>query len=375
MRDARSSPPYALALSLLLIIAFEIWFRSWPIERRVAYRDESDQGVAVRNQIDAGPMPEVAIVGSSMAYQGIAVPELAARLTDERGRPVSVGNFAVRGGRVDLAEAVVREILRQPTKPKVIVVGIAMRDMREYGLAYDQLANFWTLGEWRHETRLAKGSWLTDQLPQVVRNEVGRYWQTLRCRTAVSLAAQSLFIDTPLEPMPARGGRPTQHEGSRAEKSLANDLKLFSTKSMKRLMLRTYRPELPATPPHLLSDRVGKIITACDRAQVRLIFVDMPLSRPLRDLLDNAQKASKNRDASKDFDIAYHKVMNAWARRGKVPFVQWDHRRIAWSNELFFDAQHLNLAGAIRMSTAISGLIAEELGVKHEQPATTQAAE
>lgn len=346
--------PWSLLLAFGLVALVEVGVRQIDPRFLILTRGDADQARAVRDQISLNEPVDIAFVGSSMTYQGINVPDLQSKLRNAIGREVTVRNASIRGGRVDLFATTVRHLLRQEMTPELIVVGISIRDLREYELDFERMSIFWTLGDLGRAIR-THGLNQREHLPVVLRNEIEPHWSLLKYRQALSTRIQQQFVHIDTEPMPARGEPPLQHLGSKRDVTLTMDD--FKSSSNKRRMTQAYRIDLPPQPQQKFVDCVDQILADCQRAGVKLLFLDMPISEPMQGLLINADKKRK----SHQIEPAYRETMSARCAAGGVPFVTSQSLGLEWRLNDFYDSQHLNYAGSTKLSTALVPWLAREL--------------
>jgi hypothetical protein len=345
-------------LAIGIVIAFEIFLHTRPRESLIPYTTDLGQYQAVREYIETRGLAEVALVGSSQMREGVVMPRLIDLITKQAGRHVTVANYATRGARIDGFEAVIDEVLSRPTKPRVIVVGLGVRDLRAEGPDLPRIATFFDLGDWWREYR--RSGWrATDVLPQAVRNELGRAVFTLRFRETIGtrikdVVGRSLRLPelqyTP-EPNPITGGATLQHEGTRGTNSLAT-----TKQAMRRVFGRAkenYNWTLPAEPTPAMRDRLRSAVAKLDAfsaAGGRVILIEMPVAAVWRKQLDDAGFHAP-------FDAAVRAAVSGTA----VQYVPADGIPLTMTDAEFSDLQHHNRPGAEKFSDWLAGLISQQL--------------
>jgi hypothetical protein len=350
----RAGAPWAFLLAIAVVAVFEIFLHTRPRESLIPYTTDLGQYQAVREFIETRGPAEVALVGSSQMREGVVMPRLIEAVSKQAGRPVTVANYATRGARVDGFEAVIDEVLSRPTKPKVIVVGLGVRDLRAQGPDLPRIATFFDLGDWWREYRRA-GWRATDVLPQAVRNELGRVVFTLRFRETIStrikdalgrsLGLQELQY-TP-EPNPITGGATLQHEGSRGANSLAT-----TKQAMRRLLARAkenYNWSLPAEPTPVMRDRLRLMVTKLDAFCAgggRVIVIEMPVAAAWRKQLEDA-----------GFHAPFDAAVRAAAEGKAIDYFSAGRIPLTMSDAEFSDLQHHNRAGAEKFSDWLAGVV------------------
>lgn len=355
--------PVALLGALAIVAAVEIGLRQVDPQSLIVSRGDADQARAVRDEIDLPGAPDVALVGSSMMYQGVSVPEFEHDLSQAAGRPVNVANYAIRGGRMDLFAATIRQIVEQPERPRLILVGTSMRDLREFDLELDRLSLFWSIGDFVAIAR-ERGLPMNRYLPIVIRNEIEPHLLTLRYRNAITRALQSPFVPVEIEPLPARGEKADALIGSRGQRMLADEMDAFRKRTNRRRMMQSYRLELPPIPPKVMSDQVEEIIRVCAAHHVDVIFVELPLSEPMSGLIRTATKTSKK------FEPTWRLVMAEKTQPASVPFIPFADLGLSLSDRDFADGQHLNEPGALKLGAALVPLIIERLNRSEDRSHT-----
>ncbi len=346
--------PWALLMAITLLALAEMGVRQMNPTSLIVSRDDSDQARAVRDVISLDEPFDVAFLGSSMMYQGINVPDLQAKLRNATGQETRVRNFAVRGGRMDVFAATVRHLLRQENKPRLFVIGTSIRDLRDYDLDLDRLSLFWNVQDFRTITR-ERGYRATKYLPTVIRNEIEPHFSLLKYRNALSLQIERLFVRVNSEPMPVLGKSPSQHLGSKRDEVLTLDE--FKSSSNKRRMAQAYRVDLPPQPSETFTRCIDQIIDDCRKADVKVIFLDMPINRLMRGLIINADKKHK----SDQIEPAYRAAMAEHCTARGVAFLTSEDLGLTWEDNEFFDSQHLNYAGAVKLGDALLPAISKEL--------------
>lgn len=350
--------PVAFALAILILIGLEVFLRTRDPHSLIAYPElgiSGDQTVtykAVREYIAVDGAADVALVGSSQMREDVVMPQLIEQVRKQTGRDVVIRNYATRGARADVMNAVVDELLDQPAKPDLIVIGISVRDLRTQELDLPRLALFWDLDEWIRESRTF-GWQSTSVLPTVVRNELSKFSYTLRYRDQLAIEVSKplapLFgYSVNREPNPIIGEGSWQHIGGRGLRNLVDP------KVSPRRMLYTARESYAYQDGHKPSEpqtrRLLSMIKRIEASGVRAVIVEMPVA----DYLENDLKA---RGLPKAFDRSVRSLLQSTS----IPYITTDEQRFAPGHEHFVDLQHLNRPGAERFSEWLAELIANSL--------------
>jgi hypothetical protein len=350
--------PWAFVLAIAIVIAFELFLRTRPAESMIAYpqvaayEDQTVHYRAVRQSIDAFGTADVALVGSSQMREGVAMPRLIDNLHERLGLNITVANYATRGARADVMQAAVQYLLNQPKKPRLIIIGISVRDLRTQSIDWPRLAVFWDTNQWLAEFRTV-GWRTTDVLPVVIRNETGKLSHSLRYRDqlAIDIAAPfgKLFGYAPAnEGNPIAGESTWQHQGSRGLRDLV-DPRI----SPKRMMINaraSYAYEDGAKPSEPLTRRLQTLINQLDRAGVGAILVEMPVA----DYMENDLAARK-------LTAAFDRSVNSLVAGTSVRYLPTSAQPFKPTRAHFTDMQHFNRPGAELFSDWLADEIAKEL--------------
>ena len=358
----RFGVPWGLIGAIVLIVAVEAALRLIGPIKLIAFASDEGQYRAVRDFIDAQGPADVALIGSSQFREAIAMPRLTESIEKYAGHDIWAANYSMRGARVDVLDAAVRYLLRQPRPPKLIIVGFSPRDLRAKEPDWPRVAIFWTPADWLREFREHRE--VLSVMPIVVRNEAGRGLWSLRYREEISLWVQRHFarlgVDASEDRDPIIGEMTAQHVGPKG-------LAYFEEKgvSKRRLFDRvadSYLFDQPPTPPAQMQQRLVSLASQFDRADCRGLWIEMPVAAPLAERL----KQTKLKSA---FETAVH---NAIVGR-PIDYIVAEDRPVQFDKTEFRDLQHLNLPGAQRMSDWVASEIVSR--VKPNQRSTTQPSE
>lgn len=357
--------PYALLLAVAIVIAFELFLRVVPREKLIAYASDYGQYQAVRDYIDLHGPADVALVGSSQVREGVHMPTLIESLKQQEGDAApTVANYALRGGRVDLADAVVRYLMRQPSPPKLIVVGLSTRDIRAYAPDYDRLAVFWTFSDWWREFRRprdAGGGWdRTTQLPTVLRNYFGEVMLTLKHREMIGIQTAAPFrqlfgAPDPREPNPIVGEPTFQHLGSRGERTLLKSL--IPLRRMIRNAVSAYVPDprYYDRPPPLMRERLTHLIDQFTQpnAPSRGLIIEMPIADDLAVAIDDGRRVR--------MIYGFNREVYSRVYQQPIRYIPTTEQAFKPTKEHFSDLQHFNRPGAEEFSKWLAWEIVKEI--------------
>ncbi len=358
--NAGAGLPWAFVLAILIVIAFEIFLRTRPPHELIAYPElaaSDDQTVtykAVRQTIAADGPADVALIGSSQMREGVSMPVLIDALHQSH-RNLTVANYATRGARADAMQAAVQFLLHQKTPPKLIVIGLSVRDLRTQDIDWPRLAIFWDAGDWLTEAP-AMGWPATDVLPTVIRNEAGKIVRTLayRDQLAIDLAspiAPIFGLNIDREGNPILGEQTSQHAGGRGLRDLINPR--IAPRRMLAMARQSYAYAEPAKPSEPLTRRLQTMIRQIESAGVKAVIVQMPVA----DYLENELE---KRGLNKAFD----RSVNSLIAGTSVRYIPTASQPFKPTHAHFTDMQHFNRPGA----EAFSQWLATEIGTAYSTP-------
>ena len=135
--ERRRGFPWGGLWCVAFFLAAELVFRFLPTSFFLTFDqhdydlDETADYSAMQLALDLLPAPEVAIIGTSRARESIQSPVLAERLSAELHRDVTVRNYGVSGGRVDVCLAVLDRLIAQRKLPALVIVALDASDFRD----------------------------------------------------------------------------------------------------------------------------------------------------------------------------------------------------------------------------------------------------
>lgn len=341
--------PWGFIGAAVLVVAVELALRGIGRMKLIAFATDEGQYHAARDTIDAQGPAEVSLIGSSQMREGVSMPFLLSELKQLTGRQAWAANYAMRGARVDVLDAAVRYLKRQPHPPKLIVVGISARDIRAEEPDWPRVAIFWSPADWWAEFKQRRATAL-GVLPVVVRSEVGRAIWSLRYREEISLWTRRHFarfgVDADEENNPILGETTTQHLGKRGVSTFLAGLvplhRMFDAAKDSYLLDHSPRP------PKVMLQRL-QMLANNFRAEPASLWVEMPVAIPLREVLDRVGQIEA-------FNTAVIQTVH-----GKAIDFQPVAAEPALANKLFRDLQHLNRNGAKLFSRWLAGEIVKHL--------------
>ncbi|MEE9294068.1 MAG: hypothetical protein V3W34_03765 [Phycisphaerae bacterium] len=176
--------PWAFALAVLLVGSVEMVFRHAAPTSVIPYALGEAEYHAIAGYIDALGPADVAFIGSSRTREAIVAPQVRSRCEQELHTTVTVANYSCGGARADECDAIVKYALKKGT-PRMILYGVAPRQLQGKFAYQERIALLWDLGDWWSEYRQDVDH-VGDLLPIVIRNEIGRYYRTLKYRRKAS---------------------------------------------------------------------------------------------------------------------------------------------------------------------------------------------
>ena len=336
--------PWALVIALGIVAVFEIYLHTRDPMKLIAYASDEGQYHAVRDTVAAQGPAEVALVGSSQMREGVVMPVLLAELEKKVGRPVRVANYATRGARLDAMDAVVRFLQKQPTPPRLIVVGLGPRDLRADTVDWPRVALFWDTADWwrAFRRRGADVAGVGDALPVVIRNAAGRVLDSLRYREEIALTLKRPFarfgVSVAEDGNPILGEVSEQHLGSRGARSLTK-AKVSVRKIFDRAR-ESYMFDQPAKPRPAMRSALNDLVAVLGSRPGGGLLVQMPVA-------DFLQAEIDNKGQTKAFQAAVSEV----AKAAGVDFVPVSRQGFRPTDDHFSDLQHLNRSGAEGFAT------------------------
>lgn len=345
-------------MAILIVIGFELFLRTRDRQSLIAYPElgvGGDQTVtyyAVKQYIELGPQADVVLIGSSQMREGVVMPRLIQEVEQRLGHPVRIRNYATRGARADVMDAVVKRVLEQPGKPRLITIGLSVRDLRTQTLDLPRLAIFWNLSDWWQALREV-GYPVTSVLPVVIRNEVSRICYTLRYRDQLAIElskplARLFGYSVAREPNPIIGEMSWQHMGTRGLRSLAEPR--ISPRRMLMMARQSYAYEEGTKPSEPQTRRFQSMIRRIESSGVPAVIVEMPVADYLREDL-SARKLSQ----------AFQRSVQTLVNGTSIRFIPASEQSFQPGREDFVDLQHFNRPGAERFTDYLADLIAQHL--------------
>jgi hypothetical protein len=343
--------PWALIGAILIVLLAEgvLRYSHWP--KILPYEMGRMEYFVASEQIDRAGAAEVSIVGSSRTRESLVVPELAKRLSDAAGRKVTVASYACSGAYTSDFEAVTKRLLRAKQRPKVILIGVGERDLSAGGGLWDQVALFQNLHD-LHEDYGERGIEVLNDLPVVIRHNVGTYWRTLGLREFLhyQIVARVLGNNEPRVKSPAEGGLSIWQQSSPSR----NLVKKAVKKS--RVLERAEATREDEMPAPQLANALNDLAYECHRRGVQLIFYEVHRSNALRKAFPRAIYAH------------FLRIVDDVAERNCARFVKLGDLGLKLTDSDMREPSHMSFRGAHKLTQALADRIVKPILVP-QQPA------
>lgn len=332
--------PWALLLAIGLLAAFEVGLHRVPLADLVYYGDDTTQRYALRDRAELGLGPDLALIGSSQMRQAVVMPEFIPLARRQLGRSLTVGNYALRGGKMDVMYYLVRALCESKKPPKVIILGVSVRDLRGNEPDWDSIAPF---AHWKDIPAELKrnGTGALQMIPTVFRDRVLGWYRTLRFRDYINYLLKTQFVYVRDEGDISLGD--TARELTFLTRSL--DSSPMSRLTLVRRMGWSFDFAHSPRPAESMVRYLDKIAQECHKRHVKLLVVELPISSILQ------------RALPKKFYSQFQQAMAAFHKRTKVPYLPTTALVPHYSNAQFYDAQHLNYRGAMLFGPKLAEML------------------
>jgi hypothetical protein len=333
---AKPSLPWAFLLALAILAAFEASLHFVDVRRLIHYNDNDSQRHAVRDRAQHGLAPELVFIGSSQTRHAVVMPEIIPQIRSRIGRPIEIGNYALRGDKVDAFYYVARELAQSPRPPKMMIVGISIRDLRGVEPAWPSIAPFLTFRDWFNEF-IHRPSRVASILPEVVRNHAFGWCRTLRYRYGLQQWVVPPFVDI-------------IDQGDIAQGELARELSYRSRnlvdfpirRSRLRSMMRSsFEFDEPAQPNKIMRHYLDRLLKLAKEHDIQMVLMEIPVSQQL------------TANLPRQFEQKFRNALQAIAEENNIPLWRCDAADLQLTDYHFYDAQHLNYQGAQRFGNEL----------------------
>ncbi len=333
--------PTAFLLALVMLLGLEVVVRRINPPTLIAYDTVDTLAYeAVRHYLQFVGPADVGLIGSSRMLNAVVVPDLRRELSMVLDRPVSVANYALPGANADEVAALVRLILRQEKRPKILVYGVTPKQMAAAKYDLDKRATLWSLSDWRRE-RGKTDEALFRVLPDVIRGEIETVYRTFAYRKIVSIRFRERFLNRARIPCPING------EFSKYFDRQPNR-SMITHPALPRMVEKYFKSRMTGDE-YLMggvqTDCMEEVIRLTREAGVELVLVELPLSRILLNHYPGDSYAKFGAEVSRIADA--HDVRFVRARDLSISFRGAD----------FADFGHMNLPGAKRFGSVLAGRV------------------
>ena len=321
--------PWAFLVACVLALAAEVAVRMLPFERTTPYAWGLGEYDASALRLRTEGPPEVLVLGTSRAREGLDLPRMRAMLAGALGRDVRVGNHGLSGARAGEAEAVLDLALREG-RPRLVMLGIDPRLFQGEHEHTDRQARFAPL----------RASWSGDGTPRdrriAAHANLGALLRTYGCRVRLGAALRGADDLAP-RPTPLAGG-PTLFQREQPDRSLVThpiddawiDAILARVREGGRYDLQPTRYAA-----------VERMLRACTTREIPVLLFEVPLSRALErhlplGTLEATRGAARRLAAEHGTGLVLREDLDA-----------------LFDEDDFFEPSHLALPGARALTEAL----------------------
>ena len=336
----RGGFPWAFAGAILILLLVEYSIRAADPKSVIPYQLGEQEHHAVAAYLDAVGPADVCFIGSSHTREGVIVGELQKRCR-RAGLPVEVANYGVSGARADGAELVANRILAAERKPRLIVCGVSPRDLRSRNPDWTRLAIFWDLGDW-YRNLPGNPARVGPLFPQVLRQEIGRRYLTLRYRELPRYWLAAWLGTVGADPCSIHGDELSAwHQEERSLKTRA-----VPEERMEEYLEQNRLNDGSETDGDRREQAaLVRLMRACRAAGVPLVLYEVPMSDHL---------AERLAPGLNDKHVA---TLTELARREGVRFVRREEFRMYIGEGGFREHSHLNHKGALKLTKEMADIV------------------
>ncbi|MCL4210478.1 MAG: hypothetical protein KJZ68_07425 [Phycisphaerales bacterium] len=331
--------PWALVAALLVVLACEGAVRVAPSRWVIPYVNAGDSTYpAVRHFIEKDGPAEVAVVGSSRARESIAAPDLRAACEAALGRTVTVGNYASPAAGADEVDSIVRVLLSQRRKPKLILYGISPLQLSTKAAAARHAGRLWTLDDWEREAATLPANAARRLRAMAMHNEAGRWCRLYAYRDIAWIRLRALLGWESIHSNPIAGDLTFQQVDE-------PDRRLADHPVRDAFVQRYLRPRMQGNRHPLggeASRRFESILSQCRDAGVTIIVYEVPLSETLR------------RNYPRGTLEQMRRIAQRLTNKYRAPYLHIEDLGETFDETVFRDLSHLNVHGARRLTAILA---------------------
>ena len=329
--------PTALLLSLVILLIVEVWLRLAPPRTALLYALGPQEYWALQHHVDTFGPADVCMVGSSRAREAFVAPELARLLREGRQEPVRVGNYALSSSYSGETRGIIRQLLRGPRKPKLVVYGVTSVQLVSPRQPFRNTSLLWYLADWRRQFA-SDGRQVVPYLPRTIRNEIRKRSLTFRWREGIGSALKKTLLGKRPASCPIEGEL-TLRQYDKPEVVVPQKAELMER-------TRDERERQDGEERHWMDQRQCRsmIETAqqCQQAGVPLVFLELRTSSLLAGGGPESVKSE------------FRTFVRDVADRHGARFVAFEDLGIRLDDTQFRDPEHTNLRGALQVTRAFT---------------------
>jgi hypothetical protein len=350
----RAGFPWALIFALGIVLVVELLIRGAEPRHLISYQYGEDAYYAAANHLDAYGPADIAFLGSSRTKEGIAVPEVTAALEAAGYGDLTVANYAAAGSHADETRALCDYLLARG-RPRLILCGVSPRVFEGAEPRMARSAIFWGASDWRRahgeDPAAALRVW-----PTVARNYLSDASRTLRYRRKPkSIAAdlrrahEQLGLAGPtfsVRQILAGDVMPSPLNGQYSAGQVYESHHSLVTRPIDDDQVRKYVNRFLVDGEYVMGDvrmrELEALVAACRKTGVQLVFFETPISAILM------------RHQPEGVYERFLDRMWRLAEEGTAWFVTVDDLQLTFDDSEFAEQSHLNLAGARKLTRAIT---------------------
>lgn len=335
--------PWALLAALLALLVLEC------VVRQLDPRDAIPYSVSARVEYDAlrhhhraeGP-PEIALIGSSRGRESFSMPLMRSLVERSLGRPVRVGNFSAAGASAAACRNVLGLLLRGGEAPRVVLYGVSLFQLAATEAREDRAHALWYLDDWLWQGLLAGHLRQSQQVfPHVLRNQLGAFYHTFAYRKRVPELILAVTEGRERRPCPIIGQETIRQHFEPDRSLISHPVSAERVRSYLATRMRGDRYPLGDGQ----EGNVRRLVRLARERGVELRIVEVPVARILHEQLPTG---------------TYDEFLRRFRRIAEdegVPFVSLADLGIVFGDDEFREQSHLNLAGAERLTRAVTARI------------------
>jgi hypothetical protein len=322
--------PWAFTLALLIVLIVEIVVRQVEPKRLIPYTSPRLEYQAVRSYVDAYGPGDVSFVGDSRTRAGVLITDVAKAGLPLQGLPA--GNYGLSAANMPVVDTVTRYLLRQPSRPRLILYGASPHHLYSTARNVDRLANFWDVRDWWRAGGLR--DWQTRrEIPTVIRNYLGDAWHTFEYREYPPVTLSRLLLGEPSHCVIV-GELTVAHQREPNVSIVERPV----TPEWETWFFKGWSEGQPINQKNITLLRA--LIEECRAANVDFVMYEMPAAGILRKrigpLYDN-----------------YIAAMQRVATETGVPFLTVEDLGLTLTDREFAEYSHVNLPGARLITRAL----------------------